>query len=448
MNNQELEKILYKEKKEIEREIRAHGYNYKKVNKKVLALMITFIVVLSSLAFASVQLGIITWFVEQSHGYLDILDRYPASKQSILLKDDNFDIEVFGLVADEENTYLYVDMKAPNLFLDKVEIINSDDLYGDIDGSHFDDGSYHYRSGMSSVLENKQVYKFKAFEANAGEVIFKIHNIKAHEGETYPVDFEFKINFEKLRSKTVEIDKNQEIHLPEIDESLALHVDKIKFLPTATYVYFELEDIEGIDVRLGDLYINKEKLSPFLLGSSNDYMAFYPMPPQSISSLKWEIKSYSYRKYDLEMVPFENLPLTFDYEGHPITIESSIEDGYLTYTITDLGYKDRDYNNLDLDIYSGDVRIVHVGEWDSYEVNENDSRRLNDFGDFMMADFEKIRTKTYQLKSYESFEDLKKQPYYNEDDIELRIRHKNYNYNIKETITIYRNIKNWFKNIF
>ena len=94
------------------------------------------------------------------------------------------------------------------------------------------------------------------------------------------------------------------------------------------------------------------------------------------------------------------------------------------------------------------MRIVHVGEWVSYEVKENDSRRLNDFGDFMMADFEKIRTKTYQLKSYESFEDLKKQPYYNEDDIELRIRHKNYNYNIKETITIYRNIKNWFKNIF
>lgn len=452
MTNKTLEKLLKEEKRMIQEELNTNKNIISFRSKKRVVLILTLLLVISSVVYAGVQLGIITWFMEQSHGYLDILDAYPQCKKSIVLEDDNYSIEVFGLVSDEEVTYIYIDMPESNLMIDQFEIINSDDVYHDLEENPYMENTFVYNRGMASVTNNQQVYKLRAFDLDEGVVSFRISNLVKgsynEEQENIKVEMTFDIDFKKLESTSVKIDKEQLIYLPEIDEELTLYVDKIKFLPTATYVYFDLEEMDKVNLQLGDILINNRRLSQFLFGGEEDYISFYPMTYEDIHSLKWEIDYYNYSDYDLEMIPIEKVPMTVDYDGYNLVITSEIVEDYLTYTIVDEGFKNRAFTSMDIDIYTGNVTLAYNSEMITYEVQDDQADLINDLGDYLFPDLEKIRTETYIMKTHESLEALQTQPYYDPEDIELRIRHLNYTYKLDETIKIYSSFKNWIKNIF
>ena len=343
MNNKELEKLLYQEKKCINLEI--NGYNKKKKNyissyhrqRRLITIALAIMLIASS----GSKMGVLEWFMKESDSYLDILETYPEYKVDVKLEDKEIAINVFGFVTDEENIYLYLEVTPDNLYVDEIEIINMNELY--LDSIQNTDYDFLYMNGMSSLTGGQQVYRLKAFDIDTGSAKFLISSLKDYDGNSFSVDMEFDLQFIKAIGKTVNINSTKDIKLLKSDETVTITVESVKFLPTATYLIYDMLHSEKVIVELGDIIINNYKLKSFFLSGDDNRALYYPMEAQDIGVFKWSINSYMIEDYDIKIFELNELPSEFLYKDHILKVEKSINDGYLSYIITDTGFAERDF---------------------------------------------------------------------------------------------------------
>lgn len=455
MNNKELEKLLYQEKKFIDLEI--NTYNKKQKNyislyprrRRLITIALAIMLIASSVVYAGSKMGVLEWFMKESNSYLDILETYPEYKVDIKLEDKEIAINVFGFVTDEENIYLYLEVTPDNLYVDEIEIINMNELYlASIQNTDYD---FFYMNGMSSLTGGQQVYRLKAFDIDTGSAKFLISSLQDYDGNSFSVDMEFDLQFIKAIGKTVNINSTKDIKLLKSDETVTITVESVKFLPTATYLIYDMSHSEKVYVKLGDVNINNYKLESFFLSGDENRALYYPMPAQEISVFKWLINSYTIEDYDIKIFELNEFPSELLYKDHILKVEKSINDGYLSYVITDTGFAERDFLYMDMDIYLDDIYMTDGSSRDAYYIQDDGSvKELENIVELLESNIEKIKTKTYVLKSHETYKELKNNANidFENNPVKLRINHLVRAYNVDEEITFYRNKFNMFKQIF
>lgn len=453
MNNMHLKRLLKEERKIIDHELATYNRREKKSfslfsRKRLIAIMLVIVIISTGFVYAVNKMGVLEWFIKESNGYLDILERYPEYKLDINLDDNDIHVRVFGFLVDEENIYLYLDGTPSNLYIDQMEILNVNELYTDSIDQNQEE--IYYRKGMSSLEEGKKVYKLKPFDIDSGIAEFSISSFKDFDGRIYPVELEFELEFEKTYGRTVNLNAKKDIKLDQVDETITIIIESVKFLPSATYVNYHMTHAENLYIELGDIMINNYKLTSFFLAGDENIAVYHPMEAQDIGLFKWSINSYTMEEKD-----FERFELTDSeeiiYRDDVIELEASSLDGYLTYTIKDTGFSERDYMYMDMSVYCGDIAITHGYTSDAYYIHDDGSvENLESFIEIMQVNKEKIRTKSYFLKSYDTYEQLKVKDYLDieNDPLELRIKSITKAYTMDDQVTFYYNIFNQIKHLF
>lgn len=455
MNNKELEKLLYQEKKFIDDEINTHSRKQENSTslfsrrRRLIPIILAIMLIATSVVYAGTKMGVLEWFIKESGSYLDILETYPEYQVDIKLEDKEITMNVFGFVTDEENIYLYLEVTPDNLYVDELEIMNMNELYSEsIQNTDYD---FYYTNGMSSLMDGKQVYMFKPFDSDTGVAEFSVSSFKDIDGNKYTADMQFNLQFTKAIGKTINIDVTKEVKLSQVDEVATITVESVKFLPTATYLMYDMSHSEKVTVELGDIMINNYKLESFFLSGDDNRALYHPMAAQEIGVFKWSIDSYTIEEYDLERFELKELPAEFLYKDYILKVVGYINDGYLSYTITDTGFTERDFVYMDMDVNCEDISIAHGGSRDAYYVDDNGSvKELENIIDLMEANPEKIKSKTYVLGSHETYKELINKDYFDFENSpkELRVRYLIRAYNLDEEVTFYRNLFNQFKQFF
>ena len=95
---------------------------------------------------------------------------------------------------------------------------------------------------------------------------------------------------------------------------------------------------------------------------------------------------------------------------------------------------------MDMDIYLDDIYMTYGSSRDAYYIQDDGSvKELENIVELLESNIEKIKTKTYVLKSHETYKELKNNDNidFENNTLKLRINHLIRVYNVDEEITFY-----------
>lgn len=194
-----------------------------------------------------------------------------------------------------------------------------------------------------------------------------------------------------------------------------------------------------------DFMINDEPLRKIFFGSDNQeeisQLDFFPVEVEKIRRITCEIESLYVDERVLEIYPLESFPVEIEYKGETLLTEESFTDRY-RYTITDNGYKNRDFRHFDFEFKFGkNFFPMEPLDDESYLVFEDrNETKVVTFFDGMMYPEAEIRTKKYFLETHFSDEELRDMDHYEytgESANQIRIRREYKKIRANQEIVIY-----------
>ncbi len=466
MTDRQLKRMLKLEKKQIEKEIFQQKKNRLSFYRKRLFVMITAILMLSSVAFAYHQFTISEWFLAESLNYDQILDKNPTYRLDMESKDQGVAVTIEGFVTDELNTYLYYNIEDETgrrlrVSRDGIEIENADtlfkelksDLYESMIPKEYVDENFKsfYHAGSSTLAsENLNIYRevirFDTLDVKSGTAEVMITQLIDESGNVIEGKWSYELPFDRYKVEKIEIGKEQTISLPYKDEEITLKYLSLEKGITATRLsYIETKDKDNLNVGYNNFMINDEPLRKIFFGSDVkqdiNQMDFFPIEVKKIRRITCELESLYVDERVLEIYPLESFPVEIEYKGETLLIEESFTDRY-KYTITDDGYKNRDFHFLEFEFKFGkSLSPMQSAGGESYLVfKDGNETKVVTFFDGMMYPDAETRTKKYILETHFSDEELKSKEYYEysgESANQIRIRREYKKIRVNQEIIIY-----------
>ena len=470
MTERKLKRMLKLERKQIEKEIFQQKKNRFSFYRKRLVVLVVTILMLSSVAFAYHQLTISEWFSAESLNYDQILVRNPTYRLDMDAKNQDVVVTIEGFVTDELNTYLYYNIEDKTgrrlrVSREGIEIENADTLFKELKSDLYESQmpkeyvdenfkSFYHAGSSTLASENINVYRevirFDPVDVKSGTAEVMITQLVDENGDIIEGKWSYELPFDRYAVEKIEIGKEQTISLPYKDEEITLKYLSLEKGITATRLsYTETKDKDNLSIDYNNFMINDEPLRKIFFGSDNqqevNQIDFFPVEVKKIRRITCELELLYVDEPVLEIYPLEDFPVEIEYKGETLLIEESFTDRY-QYTITDDGYKNRDFHFLEFEFKFGkDLIIMQQVDSEGYLVFEDGNEtKIVTFFDGMMYPEAEIRTKKYILETHFSDEELKNMEHYEyngESANQIRIRREFKKIRINKEIIIY---SKWF----
>ncbi|MCK8060623.1 MULTISPECIES: DUF4179 domain-containing protein [unclassified Fusibacter] len=364
------------------------------MKKKKKLTQVALLLVLMSLAVYASATTVLSWVVDETTAYDQILNAYPLEKMDLKAKDQGITVTVEGLVTDELNTYVYVTVESEDDSYWKVdyseqgfEVLNHAELFDQPEWDYigyYRAGSADLVSASSSVKTRRILLKFAPMMLSQGDFNLRIGQLVSDDGEMLKGDWSFTIPFERLNAESYPLDIKKIIELPYENHKANLTFDRLILAPTETRLIYDIaitkdgvdtvssastKQFENLALRLGELSINGHELREVFLGSGwqedGIYLSYFPVAFEKLRELSFDGAVLNIREPKIVVEELEGIPQRIPFLEGELLVEK-ISDKPVKLKITDLNYKDQPYEHLE---YEWHFNSNHVrSKWIDNEV--------------------------------------------------------------------------------